>query len=331
MKKRLALIIVGTLIAGGLIWLLVTRNSKQPADETPSTPQAENPLGNATALPQIQNVASASTKGGTGPENPTPALAEPLIWEQAEYPERLTVADLDMPLIFEGAVSDELKQVILADLHLVFGHLTTHKTYKLRDSQRESYTYQDVEMWSESHVVFSGGNVYRPDQYDNVFGSVVQIGNQDHVVVPESLVAAYAKAWERKKANPEIYRKLEEFVDLMGEVWAGTAEAKDLPPTVADLFYPRTEEGAKALKEHSGGMETAGFLTTNAKGEGASWRMPSLLEIVEEDGGALPGIATGEKIFFAPDYYFEPDGRLKTGATPLVYINSRWKLLVGGP
>ena len=153
---------------------------------------------------------------------------------------------------------------------------------------------------------------------------------EEKIFVTSDLILAYEAAWERRKANPEAYQKLSAFVELMGEVWAGAAEAKDLPPTVADLFYPRTEEGAKALKEHSGGMKTAGFLTANVKGEGASWRMPSLLEIVEEDGGALPGVAAGEKIFFAPDYYFEPDGRLKTGATPLVYINSRWKLLVGG-
>ena len=54
-----------------------------------------------------------------------------IFWEGQTYPERLKVADIDLPIVFEGEVSEELKQVMLADIHMIYAHMKSYEIYDL--------------------------------------------------------------------------------------------------------------------------------------------------------------------------------------------------------
>jgi len=159
-------------------------------------------------------------------------------------------------------------------------------------------------------------------EYRNVFGAVVLKENQEHLVVPESLIAAYEEAWERKRSNPEIYRKLEDFVDLMDGISQGEVTVNELPVNVSSLYHiaDPTDEAIKEIESYT----REKFLEDFGKYEG--YRMPSLLEIRMDGSGWIYEIFK-EPVFQVQSYVFIEDGVLSNSAAPLVFTDGKWKML----
>lgn len=311
MKIKHILIAVG-LVTIGLISLLW-----KSFDETNDAPAIAQPFDNGNA---------SDTQDRPLGREPEPAIFES-VWEQNRYPEQLQIADIDMPLHFTELVDDEIKQVIIADMHLIFGHATGHSFYTPLPQSSENARENEV-VTKGRRLQFDGPRIFHPDEYRNAFGAVATINNQEHILVPDALVTAYRDALSRRLAYPEEYRKLEEFVSMMGEVWAGTAKENDLPPTMNELFHPDpASKWAKQKFKNEGSKGPKAFLAANAMGAGASWRMPSLLEIKQDPTGHFAELSSETPTFLSPYYYFDTAGKLYRGGT-LIYVDANWKILV---
>ncbi len=144
------------------------------------------------------------------------------LWEQGNYPERLQIADLDMPLVFEGAISEELKQVVLADIHMIYNEGVTYSKYDWSGRpDNPAFNLSGRNYVSSETINLKASQV--PNIVHRNLSRIIQVNGVDNVVVPEELISAYRKAWEARKAAPEKYESLEPFID-----WLNTAPMEEL-------------------------------------------------------------------------------------------------------
>lgn len=144
------------------------------------------------------------------------------LWEKGRFPERLQVVDLDMPLVFEGQVREELKQVILADIHLIYNAGTTYKKYDWSErSDNPVFNFADENYISSATINLRASQV--PDIVHKKLGRIVQVDGIDNIVVPAELISAYEEAWKARKSDPIKYESLGSFID-----WLNTAPIEEL-------------------------------------------------------------------------------------------------------
>lgn len=175
-----------------------------------------------------RELAQASTAEENG-EDQSPLKSEKLreaspktLWEKRSFPERLQVADLDMPLVFEGQVGEELKQVILADIHMIYNAGTTYKKYDWSGrSDNPVFNFSDESYVSSATINLRASQV--PDIVHKKLGRIVHVDGVDNIVVPVELISAYEEAWEARKSDPIKYESLGSFID-----WLNTATMEQL-------------------------------------------------------------------------------------------------------
>ncbi|MBC2600754.1 hypothetical protein [Puniceicoccus vermicola] len=172
-------------------------------------------------------------------------------WEKGNLPERLQVADLDIPLVFEGQVTEELKQVILADIHMLYNAGVTYEKYDW--SGRPDNPVFD---FSGKRYVSSETINLRASQVPNIvhekLGRMIQVEGIDNIVVSAELISAYQEAWDFRKANPKKYESLVSFI-----AWVNTAPMEDLKAKnpywlfgydgISDAYPERAEELKESL------------------------------------------------------------------------------------
>ena len=217
--KKYSIIIIFALLLGLLSLQFFRQNEAEPGLESHQQTEVL-PAGDR------QDTAPALTVGEEQPpqqeEEPEQASIKTL-WEKGNFPERLQVADIDMPVVFEGQVSEELKQVILADINLILGHTKSHGFYNVRPERSYEIPGHDEAFTTNSWLALEGLRVARPKEYHGKFGPVIEFQGEKSVVVPAGLISAYEKAWEARKADPEKYESLESFI-----TWLNTAPMGDL-------------------------------------------------------------------------------------------------------
>ena len=217
--KKYSIIIIFALLLGLLSLQFFRQNEAEPGLES-HQPTEGLPAGDR------QDTAPALTVGEEQPpqqeEEPEQASIKTL-WEKGNFPERLQVADIDMPLVFEGQVSEELKQVILADINLVFGQTKSHGFYNVRPERSYEIPGHDEAFTASRGLIFNGRGYGVPGEFYDNFGEVIEFQGEKSVVVPAGLISAYEKAWEARKADPEKYESLESFI-----TWLNTAPMEDL-------------------------------------------------------------------------------------------------------
>jgi hypothetical protein len=207
MKKY---ILIFVLLIAGLLALMLFRSCE-------ITPASENQIQTTEKTPQE----SFEAIEGISEKQPKDHKIK-TIWEQGNFPERLQVADIDMPLFFEGLISEELKQVILADLHLIFGHVTGHESYEPYADFFYSSCEQGKKYQAHKWISFKGLITARPKEYRDVFGGIVKIDGVDSIFMSKSLIQAYEKAWAARKADPKKYESFEAFIE-----WYNKATPKE--------------------------------------------------------------------------------------------------------
>lgn len=220
--KRYFIIIIIVFLLGLLGLQFLRQNEKEPTVEI--LEQIED-----VSAENRQGRAQAPAVGLTGELEPLSeteklkATSTKTIWEEGNFPERLQVADLDMPLVFEGQVSNDLKQVILADINLVLGHVNGHEFYELPSKVTYKMPEQTEAHKANRGLIFNGLRVARPKEYRNNFGRVIEVGGLENVVVSAELISAYEEAWEARKSDPQKYESLGSFI-----AWLNTAPMEDL-------------------------------------------------------------------------------------------------------
>lgn len=227
-------------------------------------------------------------------------------WINEIRPHRFRVADLDMPVIFvESEIDEELKQVILADLHLIYGDWCDYKKYNWDGRIDRIFNVSGDEYVCEEKINFDGA--YAPSILNENFGWLGSYKDIDSIFIPGIIVDAYRVAWQQRKNNIIVYNGLEEFV---AQVNSATADSplKVLPE---DIVWTPQQDIPQPL-EIPNVVETFSAI---------SLRGPSLLEIKtiqsEKDGG-IPS-------FSAEDYILQEAGNVRLTHQVLVFHQNRWK------
>lgn len=142
-------------------------------------------------------------------------------WEKQVYPERLKVADVNIPIVFEGEISEDLKQVILSDLHMIYAHKLSHNFYNLHEKK----IFKTVGLEADRVISFEGNSLRNtvPKQYRQKFGRVAKSTQVDVIVFPKELIADYELAWAERNKDPQKYERLETFIG-----WLNTASMEEL-------------------------------------------------------------------------------------------------------
>ncbi|MDG1302043.1 MAG: hypothetical protein P8R37_10700 [Opitutae bacterium] len=301
--KKYSIIIIFVLLLG-LLGLQLLRqneaNSKFEIHEQNEDVSAEDTRETAQAL----------TVGGAVEDQPSQDGEElkeaPIktLWEDGNFPERLQIADLDMSLVFEGQVSEELKQVILADINLVLGHVKGHEFYNLPSQIPYKMPEQTEAYKANRGLIFNGLRVARPKEYRNNFGHVIEFGGKKNVVVSAELISAYEEAWEARKSKPRKYESLGSFI-----TWLNTAPMEDLKAN--NPYWLFGYDGiSDAYPERAAKMRES-LLPKQRKDLQVSH--PSILEftyvdrkVLEEEGAAAEQLPVG--VTLADGKYIDENG-----------------------
>lgn len=299
MKKVVIILGVAALVGTLLLFISFAGNEKRRARTTQSKKSI------------FQNdKAQTSEKSGKSMGNSSGIIKVKSYWLEKQRPERLQVSDLDMPLVFTGSkISNELKQVILADLDLIYGDWCSYEKYNWSGRASKAYDVDGKQWKSEDNIDFSGA--YAPTLLHENFGWFGEYENQETVFVPEVVIEAYKKAWQLRDENQMIFQELENFIE---EVNLASAEnpVERLP---RELMWtpqqnaPQPSE-IKAIVKSFSAVELRG---------------PSLLDVSKN----VNREAEGEPSFVAKAYILKNGTNIPQTKVVLVYDEDSWKFVYG--
>ena len=168
-------------------WLGMTIPHCAHTDISPPTIPSTVPLQNPqdSPAPPAANAATAAPQIS----NPSPNV-----------PEVLIAGGLELPVVFTDGISDaELRQFIIKDINLVYGHLTDHESLLPIYKNRLRIEGRDVSPIAQ--INFVGIGRYFPKELNALMGIIVDLGGRKMVVPPE-LANIYAASEIRLKKTP---------------------------------------------------------------------------------------------------------------------------------
>ncbi|QQL45769.1 hypothetical protein [Sulfuriroseicoccus oceanibius] len=259
---KYTLISIVLLVAGFLGWWLLSLEPKgnpiaviQDADEQI-----------ASSLPDEGVIARAAAADGESRIR--------TLWEKHVYPQRLKVADVDFPVVFEGDVPEELKQVILSDVHMIYGHMESHEIYELHNE----ISVGGGNIVLTKRLGFRGRGRHWPEKHQGAFGGIAMLDSEDTVVFPKQLTDHYELAWRARNDAPAKYEKLEIFID-----WLNSASMEELGADNPYWLY-----GYDGVSDEN--PELAAEMRARLLGDDRSvlkFRHPSILEFTYVDQEVL--------------------------------------------
>jgi hypothetical protein len=277
-------------------WLVMTIPHCAHTDISPPTIPSTVSLQNPQDSPALPATNAAMAVPPIS--NPSPSV-----------PEVLIAGGLELPVIFTDGVSDtELRQLIMKDINLVYGHLTDHESLLPIYKNRLRIEGRDVSPIAQLNFVGIGR--YFPKELNALMGIIVDLGGQKMVVPPE-LANIYAASEIKLKKYPQAFNQMEVFIERLNRLSEEAASPRDL-----FFLHPSAKEFAPALQEMSQEQIVEGF--GNCK-----YRRPSVIEIKEMDE-SIPEL---KGALVAPIYRVITGGISDT-STPLVFHEGRWKLMI---
>ncbi len=245
------------------------------------------------------------------------------LWEEQVYPERLKVADIDMPIVFEGEVSEELKQVILCDLHIIYAHNLAHYFYDLHEEK----VFESMGLEARKVISFKGNSIRNtvPKQFRQKFGRVAKSNQGDVIVFPKELITDYKLAWEERNKDPQKYERFESFID-----WLNTASMKELKED--DPYWLYGQDGVSVENP-----ELASEIRTQLLGDdrgNLKFRHPSILEFTYIDQETLKKEKAEGKlpvgVTLADGHYLD-ENDLPVQQALFLYDGNKWHIAFAPP
>jgi len=227
-------------------------------------------------------------------------------WERGKRLERLKVADIDIPIIFERKPENNLAQVILADFDLIFRHLTSYSYFVPRTLR--TFEIGGQKLSTEKGIQFDGKGSFWPNLLQGEL-MIVKQNNLDNIVISEKITLAYQEAWALRNENPGIYRSLEEFMEIVNHA---SAEVP-IERKPEELFWTPQNDIVHA-------SEIPNIVKTFSD---VRLRTPSILEIVENESRE----SDDDPIFSARTYILNNGTNIPQTEVILVFHHGTWKFL----
>ncbi len=251
-----------------------------------------------------------SPKEGKKDPKHRPAKAEGVVMKAT-----LKLGSKALPVVFEdGDHTEELRQVIIADMNLIFGHLEDYRFLKLH--KPTWFVIGGRKVKAIEHIHFNEPGRMWPDDYDGERSHrIVTLDGKPHLVVSRELLKVYGQALEFKKKNAKIFTQLEEFIAKF--------KRDGLPRLTADEIDDYFWFDKGALSKRKRWRENPDQFVNQPN----NWRFrrPSLLNI--KTGSELwPG--EDDLDFLVALMYVLDDNGIPDGEMGLVYHKGRWKFPV---
>jgi len=231
-------------------------------------------------------------------------------WVNEQADELLKAGGIEVRLKFESQIPETLKDVILHDLNLIYGHLNTHEYLDVGNMPKMMV---DGELRKpDSFLKFTGKGRYFPKQLTGKIGLMFN----EQLLIPNSVIQAYEEAWLRKKKNEAQYSTLLKSISRLNRV------VED-PITEPEKWFFIDEE-MKGFKIQLSDITSDQF-TQNFGGY--TYRQPSLLEVY--DGSDIK--AHLKERLVAKMYAFDAKGKIINSMPPLVFSDGNWKFFITRP
>lgn len=166
-------------------------------------------------------------------ENIKPSLKEDEE-NKADRPEVLVIGDLEIPLLFEKKISEDLKQFILEDFHVLFKNSKNYEICNLEKLQQPSgdvINIAEANFRVMKRLFFLSSRP--PDLLHENLGDIVIQNGVDKLVVPEIILDAYKDAFFLTNKHTLEFKSLRDFVEMI------TRSTEERPFTLhpKDVFY----------------------------------------------------------------------------------------------
>lgn len=268
---------------------------------------------NPTAGEKEKATAIASLEEAN-PQNTESQGDTPVAMSKKAIPEAIPdfpVASL--PLHYPQGLDEELKQVIASDLSLIYRDVESYDILSVDPPVK--LTSGGVEFELKERLEFFGKGRFFPEELKEIY--LYDAGAGQQVFVSDQVIEIYRDAKSLKDQNPEVFTKLEVFLDLMNNLQS----AKISAPEELLFLYGSAK---KYQKELIGSLTPKSFKEAYGQFE---YRTPSLLEI-KRGKNFRNYLQNLEDDFVAKVYVYGESGNLNDGSPPFVYHDDRWKLLI---
>lgn len=256
-----------------------------------------------------ESAARAKTKSSSQLAQRIHPAVEENYWTRQNRSVRFEFADVDLPMIFESEdLSDELRQVILADLDLIFEHFTGHSYFAPRTKYSFDIAGESISV--KRGIQLDGKGAVWPQELHGSLLLVEQEGVES-LVMSKEIVSLYKKAWDLRNENIAVFEKLENFINSISE-----ASAENPMKREASELVWTPHKNAPQPDEIPNIVET--FSAVNL-------RLPSLLEISEN----LAPQSKEEPSLSARTYLLDESSNIPKTEIILVYQNGSWKFVYG--
>lgn len=232
------------------------------------------------------------------------------------FPEKnvsaLSAGGIKIPLSFESDVSQELQNVIAYDLNLIFGHLKEHEY--LDASRAPQLSIKGKTIQPDKFLKLTGKGRFFPKQLVGKIGFM----SGETLIIPDTVIQEYKKAWDRKNKNEAKYRSLLNKLTELNNL--ATEPALELP---SEWFFisPKAKTAGMTFPEISSEEFVKSFSVY-------SYRQPSLLDVFEGD---LWDTQLSDKLI-AKLYVSEASSSvIKNSMPPLICDDGEWKFYIGVP
>ena len=218
-----------------------------------------------------------------------------------------------LPLYFPQELNKELKQVIASALSLIYRDVESYDVLSVDPPVK--LTSGGVEFELKERLEFFGRGRFFPEELKEIY--LYDAGAGKQVFVSDQVVEIYRDAKSRRDQNPEVFTKLEGFLDLMNNLQS----AKISAPEELLFLYGSAK---KYQKELTGSLTSKSFKEAYGQFE---YKTPSLLE-VKRGGDFENYLQSLEDDFVAKVYVYDESGNINDGSPPFVYHDDQWKLLI---
>lgn len=298
MNRKIA-IVLGTITALSVIFFL-SLQTIFPNDE----------VGKEDDRDSTDRITKIDNRGGsTSRESETAREAEVI------QPFVLSVADLEIPLLYEGDVSNDLKKFISNDLGVLFANARDYERYELNEIKPDenlSITIAGETFIMKERLFFLSSRL--PDLLHENLGIVVSQNGVEKLLIPDVILDSYKDAFILTKKYSIEFEELGDFVSMM------TDSTEDSPFNLhpKDVLYmpgspvlARLEENPKLIPE------AQKFYSKSTR-----IRMPSVLDFKE-----VPQEQQNDGIYLkAKGHLLEGEPETPSVEIGFVYHDGLWKL-----
>jgi len=274
------------------------------------------------ALPDRRSASEA-----TAPEAPVASGEAKSLSETKDAPRQaiLKLRGRELPLVFEDdALSAELRQIIIADMNTMFGHLDDCVIGKMPYNKSASLSIGGGTITTvEEIVAWEGRGVFKLPKYNAVQSNlIVRVDGSPHLVISRELIGAYRRAVTFREEHVKVFAALQQMIDEYNRGFPDVTADK-----LEDYFW--FAETARPIREEVR-RDPAGFIRQVVGDQ--KFGSPMLLAVRRaSEVDPNQGFPQDDPDLLIADLYRLDAKGIPVSLWGLMYYHGRWRVPLAAP